>query len=294
MYADLHCDTFYKCFADGLFFDDNSLHVNVEKSKDFSRYIQTFAHYIPEKTKDKFGYFQKMLENSYRIIGQNPKLHLMKSYSDVELAEKQNKILVILSVEGGDFFDKDIVSRMDFLEKNHIRFISLCYNNGNDMCCGAFSKKDNGFTKHGLDIAYMLSERGMALDLSHLSCKSASDAVNNNLNCIATHSNCKSVLDHPRNLEDDTILKLIEKGSLIGLNLYKDFVGKTISDHISHIVSLGGLENLAFGADFDGCDIFSDGVESLSDMNNFLSNLSVDKQLFYNNVKKYLKLNIKG
>lgn len=288
MFADLHADTFYRCFTERKSFSDLTLHINSHNIQSFSYGILTFAHYIPEDIDDKFDFFKKMLENSLNILQNNNKLHLFKSSKDIETAEKENKILAVLSVEGGSFFEKDIDERISFLKRNHIRFISLCYNNGSELCSGAFAKEDYGFTQKGLDVAYKLCEQGMVIDLSHLSSKAVSDALNEDFRCIATHSDCKAVTDHPRNLDDSAIVKLIKSNSLIGLNLYKPFVDGKIKRHIDHILSLGGENNLAFGVDFDGCDVFSDGVLSLSDMPSLIKKLPTSENLWYKNVKKYL------
>ncbi|MBQ8605182.1 MAG: membrane dipeptidase [Clostridia bacterium] len=287
MYADLHCDTFYKCFTESLDFSSERLHINSENIKGIRPYIQTFAHYIPENVPNKFEFFQRMLENTFSILEKSDDFIIYKNSSDFEKAENEKKILVVLSVEGGSFFEKDALDRISFLEKNHVRFISLCYNNGSDLCSGALSKYDTGFSRHGIEIAYKLCERGIKTDLSHLSAKSAWDAVLADLDCIATHSNCKAICNHPRNLEDRTIEKLIENKSLIGLNLYRPFVGNSIANHINHILSLGGTDSLALGCDFDGCDEFSDGVLSLSDIPGLLSRMSPRKNVWYDNVKKY-------
>ena len=141
-----------------------------------------------------------LLDNSLKIIENYSTLLLFKNVSDIQNAEKENKILAVLSVENGNFFTgntSEDLKIINFLESNHIRFLSMCYNNGSDFCGGAYSSEDIGFTKRGLQIASRLSEHNVILDVSHLNHKSSLDVLKTDLNVIATHSNCYSVCHNP-------------------------------------------------------------------------------------------------
>ena len=293
-YSDLHCDTFYKCYVKGCDFTDSSLHVTLPELAKYSPCIQTFAHYIPEGTPDKFDFFRRMLENSLEIINSTDGLLLYRRPSDIERAEREGRVLAVLSVEGGDFFTENSaenLERVSFIEKNHIRFLSLCYNNGSNCCSGAHCKADGGLTALGRKAAFLLCERGVALDVSHLGRKSALNILETDLFALATHSNCLSICNDPRNLCDRGIELLVKKNSLMGINLYAPFIsGKTGADvsdlrrHIAHIRSFGGDGILALGADLDGCTDLVQGVGGVGD----IKTLDIPHELFYNNVKRFL------
>lgn len=294
MLADLHCDTFYKCFAEKTDFTDKKLHINLKKGLKMLPYIQTFAHYIPEDVPDKFEFFCRMLQNSLSVIEDNEGLLLYSQKSDMERAEREGRILAVLSVEGGNFFDGDRsqnLRKITFLEQNRIRFLSLCYNSGSALCGGAKSERDGGVTRLGMEVCSSLAEHGIALDVSHLGQKSAMDILNSDLPALATHSDCFAICDSPRNLGDEGIERLIDKGGLMGINMYSPFLkhggDAKISDvylHINHIKSLGGEHILAFGADFDGCDSLPAGIHGVTD----IKKLDIPHELFYNNVKRFL------
>lgn len=293
MYADLHCDTFYKCFIKNVPFSSPLLDVNLEKSKQLRPYIQTFAHYIPETVSDKLGFLKSMLENTYRIIESETDIVLFTCKDDILKAERENKLLAVLSVEGGDIFTGDLKNDLDtakYLERNNIRFLSMCYNHGSAFCGGAMSKASTGFTKSGLNIASMLCDHGIFIDVSHLNHLSTIQLLETDLNVIATHSNCFSLCQHQRNLTDKAVELLIKKDSLIGINLYSPFLSSTLAsvddifDNIAFISSFGGEHNIAFGADFDGCDRFPEGINSILDV----AKLNVSEAVLYNNVKTFL------
>ena len=101
---------------------------------------------------------------------------------------------------------------------------------------------------------------GIVPDASHLSDRGFYDLVEN---CkkpfIVTHSNSRSIKRHPRNLTDDMIKKLSEKGGVMGINFCADFVGyekvtqiKDLVSHIKHIKNVGGIDVISLGSDFDG------------------------------------------
>lgn len=294
MLADLHCDTLYRCFTENIDLNSRSLHINMQKGTQMLPYIQTFAHYIPEDIPDKFDFFCRMLENSLRLIKSDPRFLLYEKKSDIGSSEKQGKILAVLSVEGGNFFDWDMSSNLKkviYLEQNHIRFLSLCYNSGSALCGGSRSKDDSGVSGLGMEICDMLCEHGIALDVSHLGFKSTRDILSTDFIALATHSNCYAVCDSMRNLSDWAIERLIYKNSLMGINMYSPFLkhggGAGFCDvyrHIDHVLSLGGQNILAMGCDFDGCDSLPEGISDVTD----IKKLDIPHELFYNNVKRFL------
>lgn len=302
MLADLHCDTLYRCFTENKTLYDDSLHFNINKAGKYKKCIQIFAHYIPEDVTDKINYLQSMLNNSFAILDSAKEIILFNSLSDIEKAENQNKILAVLSVEGGDLFTENRSSNLDiirFLEKNHIRFFSLCYNHGSSICGGALCPEGKSATKTALDVCSMLNEHGVVVDVSHLNHASTKAILEHDISAVATHSNCFSLCRHFRNLSDENITKLIKKSGLIGINMYSRFLGNSpvkleeVLKHIEYIRSLGGRKCVALGADFDGCDSFPEGISDVTDMDKLYNMLSDADSVFYNNVKNFFERNFK-
>ena len=99
---------------------------------------------------------------------------------------------------------------------------------------------------------------------------------------VATHSCCRAIAEHPRNMTDDMIRALAAKGGVIQINFYPVFLDddfteeemftiprpsyKRIVDHIDHVVSLVGIDHVGLGSDFDGIDVTPDGLENVSMM----------------------------
>ncbi len=132
----------------------------------------------------------------------------------------------------------------------------------------AFNHKANetdGLTEKGREFVVHMEELGMIPDVSHLSdagfydvCQVAKKPF------VASHSNARQVCGCVRNLTDDMIRHLAERGGVMGLNYCTDFleevpVGQanpgtiaSIAHHAKHIVNVGGMEVLGLGSDFDG------------------------------------------
>ena len=126
---------------------------------------------------------------------------------------------------------------------------------------------EKGLKPFGVEVIERMGELGMIADVSHASDKTFWDILKYAKGpVVATHSNCRSLCNHPRNLSDEMMRALAEKGGIMGLNFYGPFLhanGETrisyMAEHLACMVNAGGSEFAAIGTDFDGFD----GVEIL-------------------------------
>lgn len=136
---------------------------------------------------------------------------------------------------------------------------------------------EKGLTRRGREFVEEMEALGMIVDVSHLSDKGFYDVADMARKpFVASHSNARAVCPCARNLTDDMIRRLAEKGGVMGLNYCADFLRQpvagagnpgTVADivrHAKHIVAIGGMECLGLGSDFDGIDTH----EELSDAGN--------------------------
>ena len=135
-------------------------------------------------------------------------------------------------------------------------------------------------------------------DLSHINEKSFYSAIEIADFPLATHSNCRTLLDHPRNLTDEQIKLIAEKGGIIGLCYYPAFLGGKPFDalykNICHLLEMGLENNIALGSDFDGA-LMDETLSSPLDIpcfyeflsRNGLENKLLDK-IFFQNANNYI------
>lgn len=299
--ADLHCDTLCTCFEKGATLQDDTLHINLQKLNQYSRYIQCFAHYIKESVADKWNYLCEFLQHSHDLL----KAEGLSVFNGQNL--DAGKGLAVLTVEGGDVFDSllDAEERVVHLSKQNVCIFSMIYNHTNRLGSGAFSKDDCGLSAMGFAVLELLEQNGIFIDVSHASYQSVSDVLSQAKRPVfATHSNALSLTSHPRNLPDELLKRIAESGGLVGVNLYPPFLSLQSADisaimrHIKHLQNVCGVDHVAFGCDFDGVDCLPQGitgVESMTDLYHFLQKSGFSEAvldcLFFENFHEFLRTN---
>jgi membrane dipeptidase len=215
---------------------------------------------------------------------------------------QEDKINVLISLEGASPIINDINNLYVFY-KLGVRAMGLTWNHRNFVGDGIDT--DYGLTPFGIEVIKEMERIGMIIDVSHLNIRGFYDvAKNTSKPFIASHSNSMSIHDHKRNLDDDQIVEIINRGGFIGMNFYTDFITndkengkKCLLKHIEHILKLGGDDVLGMGADFDGIDEtpFPDAesyieIESLLSSDLQLDPILIEKIMYKNLVDYTLKI----
>ena len=138
-----------------------------------------------------------------------------------------------------------------------LRQMLLVYNVANLAGGGCYDDKDHGLTAFGRKLVSEINRVGMLVDGTHTGEQKSIEIIEqSNMPVIFSHSNCKSVFDHPRNISDDQIKACAQSGGLIGVNGVGNFLGnndissENIFKHIDYIAELVGVEHIALGTDF--------------------------------------------
>ncbi len=189
-----------------------------------------------------------------------------------ERSFEQDKVGFVLALEGAEPIYRDLNLLYIFYELG-VRVITLTWNNRNYVADGIKVGGGGGLTSFGKELIKVMNELKMVVDVSHLSEKGFWDVVELAENVMASHSNAFSLCSHPRNLKDDQIKALAEKGGIIGITAVPHFLRDggeaSVGDyvrHIEYVAEMVGLDNVAVGFDFvdhiPGIeDKFVDGLE---------------------------------
>lgn len=269
--CDMHCDTATECFDKELSLYDNNLHIDFKRLKAAGAGVQFFAVWI--KPQDAHRGFERATEVAEYFKAEcakyNDKVTIIKEASDFDVAD--GKIKAVLSVEGGEALEGE-AQNLEKLYNIGVRLLTLTWNGKNQLGTGAMSG-DDGLTDFGKNVVAQMNRLGMIVDVSHLSDKGFWDVAQvSNVPFVASHSNAKSICNHPRNLTDDQIRHLIKINGFMGINLYPPFLTDEIANlddiyaHIDHCLSLGAQDILGFGADFDGIDQTPCEIAGVQDM----------------------------
>jgi len=211
----------------------------------------------------------ELIDLFHREMEENKKdIQHVKSQSEMMKALNSGKIAALLSVEGGEALEGSIgVLRM--LHRLGVRSLTLTWNGRNELGDGVGEERTGGgLTSFGSAVVEEINRLGMLADVSHLSEKGFWDVLKvSGQPVIASHSNCKALCEHPRNLSDEQIRALAKEGGVMGITFVPDFLGgkkpsvKEVLDHIDHAVAIGGVGCVGLGSDFDGTDSIPVGLE---------------------------------
>lgn len=307
-YFDCHVDTLTEINKPGEDLEKNTGDLDLERLGNFvENYTQIFAVWkkasrmdCEDPDKDFFRIYDRAM--AY-LAEENRKIRLCLSGEDMVRAHKQRKAAAFLAIEDLSIMGKYVekIREMGFC------FAMLTWNYENCYGCGSVTDQAKGLTDRGRQMVKYLLEKGIVLDISHLSDQGVDDIFSlTDRPVIASHSDVRDIRNQPRNLKKEHIQELIRRRGIIGINFYAPFVGDgqpDISDllrHMDAVLDLGGEDILAIGSDFDGCDgNFPSricGVESIPDLREELLKHGFTKKLtekiFFENAYRFVLENV--
>ncbi len=182
--------------------------------------------------------------------------------SDMDDIQNSGRIPIVLGMEGLSGLGGN-ASLMAMFYKLGIRHASLTWNEENEFATGVLSPNTNrGVTEQGIKVLKLMEELGMIVDVSHANEKTFWDVYEHTEKpFIASHSNAYKLCNVPRNLKDVQIKAIAERGGVIGMNAWPDFVDKDnpsmdkLAGHIDYVAELVGVDHIGFGFDF--CDFLN-------------------------------------
>lgn len=221
----------------------------------------------PARTNDPVARM-KQIEESIKIETGYCKedLVIVKSYEEMQKAIKDNKIYAFIGMEGLSGIGENI-ELLDHYYDFGARHAGLTWNEGNAIATGIRGEQNRGLTPFGKKVVKRINEKGILLDVSHLNDKSFWDTASaTRAPIIATHSNCRSLCNVPRNLTDEQIKEIGRLGGLVGVNSFNEFIHENsekrtvamLATHAAHMAELIGAERVALGMDY--CEFLDIGA----------------------------------
>ena len=287
IFADMHCDTITELFkkvqaGSNETLRKNTLHIDLNKLKKADYLLQNFAIFINKaKSNEPFTDCIKNINFYYNELSKNKDLILpAMNFAQIVKNKKAGKMSGILTVEEGAVLNGDI-NRLHKLHELGVKMITLTWNYKNEIGYPNFDmdaflkskeksphfkkiENEKGLTSTGIFFVEEMEKLGIIIDVSHGSDALFKDVLQYTKKpFVASHSNARSVCNHCRNLSDDMIQKLANRGGVMGINFCSDFLNETsnqmcyIEDivmHMKHIKKVGGVEVIGLGSDFDGIE----------------------------------------
>ena len=303
---DLHCDTIMQLLdhPDSGDLYRNTWKIDIEKLQKAHSKVQDFALFINlGDTNDPYGRYEEMRNlctTQIHLYGEH--IQHVLSYQDVESVYESGKIGALMSIEEGGVLGGDL-DKLKQAYQDGVRLITLTWNYPNGLGephCGEQHKK---LTPKGIEFVEAMQDLGIIVDCSHLN-DAGTEQLGDILDVpfVASHSNAREVTAHTRNLPDNLIKLIANKGGVIGLNFAQSFLGTSpvsrIEDIVKHglyLINKGGEDVVALGTDFDGIKPNTE-IKDASEMYRLYdafkeAGLSVEQceKLFWKNADRLLK-----
>ena len=281
---DLHCDTLSalrhaeKAGAPKHFLH-NDLHIDLEKLQKGDYMLQCFAAFVdlgdPAPGADPLVTALEEIDWFKRIMAAYPdRIAPVYTAADIRRNAAAGKISGLLTIEEGGCC-KGSLGVLRRMYELGARMMTLTWNHPNQLAAPQRNpggvlvpQTEKGLTEAGFAFLAEMERLHMIVDVSHLSDKGFWDIVRHSTRPFAaSHSNCRALAPHCRNLTDEMIRTLAERGGIAGLNYYAPFLdadpthpercrstAALIAKHAAHYKQVGGAQMIALGSDFDGID----------------------------------------
>jgi membrane dipeptidase len=184
---------------------------------------------------------------------------LIQSTSDIERTKNEGRHGFILSSQTPTIIEDEPALLRTFHDLG-LRVMQLAYQRRNLIADSCGERADGGLSRLGVRVVREMNRLGIAIDLSHASDRTVIEAINESSEPVFfSHSNARSVVNHPRNVPDEYLLKLAERGGICCVSAYSAFLragggetGTTLEDYVAmvdYIVGLIGVDHVGMGFD---------------------------------------------
>lgn len=199
--------------------------------------------------------------------------------------KEKGLVSIFLGMENGSPIHKSLPLLRQFYRMG-VRYMTLTHNGDNEIAdSAAQGTRWHGLSPFGREVVDEMNRLGMIVDVAHVSDETFYDVIKcSKAPIVSTHSCCRALASHRRNMTDDMIRTLADHGGVIQINFYPVFLSdlyasfyevkgekasprpgvSDVVNHIDHAVKVGGIEHVGIGTDFDGIEVTPKGLEDIS------------------------------
>ena len=242
----------------------------------FSSLVQSPFNLSPSTFHSPTEYADLIFDKIEEIVEHHKDyLSIARTPSDLYRDKRQGRKSIMLGIENGLALNGNLQTLRHFAQRG-IVYMTLCHNGDNDICDSAKGcNTHGGVSLFGQQVIREMNRLGVMVDLSHANEKSFYDALDiSEQPIVCSHSSCRALCDHPRNLTDQQMRDLAAAGGVMQVTLYPGFLRKegeaTVLDalqHLEHAIKVMGIDHVGIGTDFDG----DGGIRGLADSSEMLN-----------------------
>ena len=186
-------------------------------------------------------------------------LRLVRTAGELEDCRRDGAIGALLGIEGAHALEGDLDNVAVFARRG-VRYVGLLHFTANEAGFPAYGRgrrDDAGLTRWGLALVERCEAEGVLVDLSHVNRAGFLDACRvARRPPIVSHTGVLGAFDHWRNIDDDQLRAVADKGGVVGVIFCPRYVGgdglEPVVAHLEHILDVVGEDVPALGSDWDG------------------------------------------
>ena len=277
-FIDMHCDTISSIYLDRMGGEvkklrENNGHVDLARLKKGGCLAQNFALFtILKEDPDPYGFARGACRLFKEELAENDDMiRQAVTVEEILRNDRDGRMSGVLTIEEGGICNGSTDVLRDFYREG-VRMMTLTWNYENDLAYPnkvdmntgiSMPESEHGLKKKGIEFVELMEEIGMAVDVSHLGDAGFWDVAEiMKKPFAASHSNARAIAGHTRNLTDEMIRTMAERGGVMGINYCPVFLDdredggtsciSAMVRHIKHIRNVGGIECIGLGSDFDG------------------------------------------
>lgn len=220
--------------------DNAYAHVDFPKLKRGGVDGAFFALYVPAAMdEDEAFEYAGTLMDCVRVAISASDAALTLSPAQALQNQKDGVFSIFIGLENGSAIGHSI-ERVKYFHDMGVRYVTLCHSADNQICdsCASKDRKWGGLSPFGKEVVREMNRRGMLIDVSHISDESFFDVIKySKAPVAATHSCCRALASHPRNMTDEMMRALADAGGVIQINFYPLF----IDDGFAEVLNASGV-----------------------------------------------------
>lgn len=229
-------------------FDEDGTQIDFPRMKEGGMDAMFFAVYLgqgkrtPEGNAEAKEKALKIFEKIHEAVKKNPEVaELAVSAKDGYRIEKAGKRAVFIGMENGWPVGTELANLKLYYDLG-LRYITLSHSFNNDICDSSSDPEGaefNGLSKFGEEVVKEMNRLGIIIDISHVSDSTFYDVIRlSKAPVFASHSSCRALCNHWRNMTDDMIRTMAKNGGVIQINFVPDFLKKPNEQHAVSIKEL--------------------------------------------------------
>ena len=265
---DSHCDT-PMLFGGGYALEERSTRalVDLHKMNEGALDVVTMVAYLKQEARDEASLAAATAKACVllqgieeRVAANGAGVAITDNPACLWRLKNEGKKVIMLGIENGYAIGNDI-ENIERFRRRGVVYMTLCHNGDNDICDSARGAGEHGgLSEFGHRVVAEMNRVGMLIDLSHAAESTFYATLQASVQpVVCSHSSCRALCNHPRNLTDDQMRALAAKGGVVQVTMYSGFLREegtaTLDDfmrHLLHAVDVAGIDHVGIGTDFDG------------------------------------------